>query len=78
MFYKVWNGTVKHIKAVLSQQRKPVEVPGFGIFAPVIKQVQELDPNNPITDHTSRPVKQRGGEINYLVGNSREFKMPSS
>lgn len=35
MFYKVWSGVTKHIKAVLQQQRRPIEVPQFGIFTPV-------------------------------------------
>jgi len=75
MFYKVWNGTVKHIKSVLSQQRKPIEVPGFAIFAPVIKAGPTIE-DSPVTDHKSRPMKQRGAEISYLVGNARDFKRP--
>lgn len=34
MFYKVWSGAVKHIRTVLFQSKKPVELPGFAIFAP--------------------------------------------
>jgi hypothetical protein len=34
MFYKVWNGTVKHLRTVLFTSKKPVELPGFAIFAP--------------------------------------------
>lgn len=34
MFYKVWTGISKHLQAVLLQQGKPIELPGFAIFAP--------------------------------------------
>jgi hypothetical protein len=42
MFYKVWSGTAKYIKQVLFQQRKPIEVPHFAIFAPVIQGKQGM------------------------------------
>jgi hypothetical protein len=42
MFYKVWSGTAKYIKKVLFQQRRPIEVPHFAIFAPVIQGKQGM------------------------------------
>ena len=54
MFYKVWTGTVKHIRTVLFQQKKPVELPNFAIFAPT-RSVK------PHTDKTP-------SEIECLVG----------
>lgn len=35
MFYKVWNGTTKHIRSVVFTQKKPLELANFAIFAPV-------------------------------------------
>lgn len=66
MFYKVWNGTTKHIKAVLFQQRKPVELPGFAIFAPIQKHLMKDDTES--TRGNASPFKPLN-EIDYLVGN---------
>lgn len=76
MFYKVWNGTVKHIKSVLFEQKKPVEIPGFAIFAPVLS-THATHHDGQQTDHSGKPLKQRGGEIDYILGNSRDFKAKS-
>ena len=62
MFYKVWNGTSKHLKNVLLQQRKAVELPGFGIFAPVtISTAVPLDDSKSTKGTAS-------SEIDYLMG----------
>ena len=75
MFYKVWNGTVKHIKSVLFEQKKPVEIPGFAIFAPVLYAAQGTHGGQQQTDHSGQPLKQKGGEIDFFLGNSRDFKV---
>jgi hypothetical protein len=62
MFYKVWSGTAKHLRSILFQQKRPVEIPGFAILAPLSQQ-----PTSVITDLDSKPIKIRGGEFESLI-----------
>jgi hypothetical protein len=68
MFYKVWNGASKHIKAVLFLQRRPVEMPGFAIFAPIQKHLMKIDEESEYGGDVSASHKPLG-EIDYLISN---------
>jgi hypothetical protein len=59
MFYKVWNGLSKHLRSVLYQQRRPIELPNFAIFVPTTISHLNLE-------KAERPL----GEIETLVGSS--------
>jgi hypothetical protein len=59
MFYKVWSGLTKHLRSVLFQQRRPIEVPNFAIFAPIVAQKVNLE-----------KTERSPNEIESLVGNS--------
>jgi hypothetical protein len=60
MFYKVWNATTKHIRAVLFQQKRPIELPLFAIFAPT----------KTVKPHTEKAPS----EIEALMGNGSSKK----
>jgi hypothetical protein len=59
MFYKVWNALGKHMHTVLMQQRRPIEVPGFAIFAPTTIE----------TASTNKLHHQVSSEINFMLSN---------
>jgi len=63
MFYKVWNATTKHIRAVLFQQKRPIELPYFAIFAPT----------KTVKPHTDKAPS----EIEALMGNGSSKKLDS-
>ena len=59
MFYKVWSGLTKHLRSVLFQQGRPIELPGFAIFAPIGTPGVNLE-----------KTERSPNEIESLVGNS--------
>ena len=59
MFYKVWSGLTKNLRSVLLQQRRPIELPNFAIFAPIAAQNVNLE-----------KTERSPNEIESLVGSS--------
>lgn len=57
MFYKVWTGLMKHLKAMVMGQRKPVEIPGFAILVPFNHPEKDASSTKPVSD------------IDYLMSN---------